>query len=31
MGRRPAPSGGVIIWDFDGTLAERPGMWRETM
>lgn len=18
---------GVILWDFDGTLAERPGMW----
>jgi putative hydrolase of the HAD superfamily len=20
--------GSVILWDFDGTLAERPGMWR---
>jgi putative hydrolase of the HAD superfamily len=29
---RSAPkAGGVIVWDFDGTLAERPGMWRETM
>lgn len=23
--------GRVVVWDFDGTLAERPGMWRETM
>jgi putative hydrolase of the HAD superfamily len=21
-------SGGLVLWDFDGTLAERPGMWR---
>jgi putative hydrolase of the HAD superfamily len=21
----------VVVWDFDGTLAERPGMWRESM
>jgi len=19
---------GLVLWDFDGTLAERPGMWR---
>jgi putative hydrolase of the HAD superfamily len=23
-----ATAGGVIFWDFDGTLAHRPGMWR---
>jgi putative hydrolase of the HAD superfamily len=21
-------AGGLVLWDFDGTLAERPGMWR---
>lgn len=21
----------VILWDFDGTLAYRPGMWRKTL
>jgi len=19
---------GIVLWDFDGTLAERPGLWR---
>lgn len=23
----PSPGGGVILWDFDGTLGERPGGW----
>jgi putative hydrolase of the HAD superfamily len=22
------PRAGLVLWDFDGTLAERPGMWR---
>jgi putative hydrolase of the HAD superfamily len=24
-------SGRVLIWDFDGTLGERPGMWRSAL
>jgi putative hydrolase of the HAD superfamily len=27
-GARHRPDRGAIIWDFDGTLAHRPGMWR---
>lgn len=27
----PRLSAGVVLWDFDGTLAHRPGMWRAAL